>query len=304
MPAATAQRQLARAEPAPPPDQASGVSGVSGLSGVSGPAAGPEPTSAEGATAARTANSAVGIRSADAERPAIAKLSPTSHQAGVQTSPPPFSTGTGLPAQPPAAPILESIQKMAPRENLESIQKSVTVAARPRNAVDKNAGSISAAEIRILIRPACPADTESVRRFLTGLSVESSYRRFFTGLGRIPDRFVRQLVDVDHARREALVAVAGEAVVALADYALVAGCPQTAELGVVVADAWQRRGLGPELLGRLLTVAHGRGVRQLRAHTLAENARVARLLRRHWPTARPEREETLLVWHLPLHDLV
>jgi GNAT superfamily N-acetyltransferase len=146
----------------------------------------------------------------------------------------------------------------------------------------------------------CPTDVGIVRLFLAGLSPESSYRRFFTGLGRIPDRIVRRIVDVDHDQREALVAVAAGAVVALADYARLAGAPDAAELGVVVADDWQRCGLGPQLVGELLALAHDRGVTRLRAHTLAENARIARLLRRRWPAARPEREDTLLVWDLPL----
>jgi GNAT superfamily N-acetyltransferase len=155
-------------------------------------------------------------------------------------------------------------------------------------------------DMTVVVRPASLTDTHAVQRFLGGLSLESSYRRFFTGLGRIPDAFARRLVDVDHARREALVAVVGDAVVGLADYALLTSHPNAAEFGVVVADSWQRRGLGPRLVGELIMVAQGRGVTRLRVHTLAENARVLRLLRRRWPNARPEREDTMLIWDLPL----
>ena len=202
---------------------------------------------------------------------------------------------------------LESGSKLESFQLLESFQKSELLPAVGASGapvdVSTNMSAIVLPGIRILIRPTSPADLESVRRFLTGLSAESSYRRFFTGLGRVPDRFVRQLVDVDHDRREALVAVDGEVVIALADYALLAGGRQAAELGVVVADGWQRRGLGPQLVGQLLAVAQRHGVTHLRAHTLAENARVARLLRRRWPAARPERDETLLIWHLPLAQM-
>jgi len=153
---------------------------------------------------------------------------------------------------------------------------------------------------RPLVRPAGAEDADPTRAFLAGLSLESSYRRFFTGVGRPSDRLVRRLVDVDHDRREALVAVAGAEIVGLADYALIAGRADVAEFGVVVADGWQRRGLGPRLVGELLAVAGDRGVVAMRAHTLADNARVARLLRRRWPAVRPVREDTLLVWELPL----
>jgi acetyltransferase len=155
-------------------------------------------------------------------------------------------------------------------------------------------------DIAVLMRPVCPTDTPGVRLLLAGLSAESSYRRFFTGLGRISDRLVSRLVDVDHDRRESLVAVVDATIVALADYAVLAACPDTIEIGVVVADAWQRRRIGPLLVGELLALAQRRGAARLRAHTLAENARIARLLRQRWPAARPEREDTLLVWDLPL----
>jgi GNAT superfamily N-acetyltransferase len=177
----------------------------------------------------------------------------------------------------------------------------MTVATAQRQPPTATQHAIGVAPgLPVLIRPACHADIAAVRQFLVGLSPESSYRRFFTGLGRIPDEFVRRLVGVDHDRRDALVALAGDSVVALADYTLLADGPDAAELGVVVADGWQRHGLGPRLVTELVAMAQGRGVTRLRAHTLAENARVARLLRRRWPNARPTREDTVLIWDLPL----
>lgn len=152
----------------------------------------------------------------------------------------------------------------------------------------------------VLMRPAGPDDVHRASRFFAGLSPDSAYRRFFAGVGRMPDRVVRRFVEVDHDRRECLLALAGDAVVGLADYALLADRPSTAEFGVVIADGWQRRGLGPRLVTGLLSVAAGRGVTAVRVHTLAENARVHRLLLRRWPNARPVRDETLLIWHLPL----
>jgi acetyltransferase len=152
----------------------------------------------------------------------------------------------------------------------------------------------------LLIRPAGPDDLARASRFFAGLSLDSAYRRFFAGVGPLPDRVVRRFVEVDHDRRECLLALAGDAVVGLADYVLLSGCPAAAEIGVVIADGWQRRGLGPRLVAGLLSIASERGVSTVRAHTLADNARVHRLLLRRWPAARPVREDTLLIWHLPL----
>lgn len=176
----------------------------------------------------------------------------------------------------------------------------MTVATVPRQAAIAAPPDPSALRPVVVVRPADGADLDGVRAFLAGLSLDSSYRRFFTGVGRVPVGFVRRLVDVDHDRREAIVAVAGGRVVALADYAVCGDHPGTAEFGVVVADDWQRRGLGPRLVEDVIALARARGMCRLRAHTLAENARVARLLRRRWPGARPVREDTLLIWDLPL----
>jgi GNAT superfamily N-acetyltransferase len=52
-----------------------------------------------------------------------------------------------------------------------------------------------------------------------------------------------------------------------------------AELGVLVEDAWQRRGLGTRLLRDLVTHASRTGLRVLEAQVLAEQAWVAGLLR-------------------------
>jgi hypothetical protein len=69
---------------------------------------------------------------------------------------------------------------------------------------------------------------------------------------------------------------------------------------VVVADRWQRRGLGWPLCAAALGPALARGVPVLRAHTLPDNARVAKILRRHWPDGAPRFDDGTLVWELPL----
>jgi acetyltransferase len=151
----------------------------------------------------------------------------------------------------------------------------------------------------LTIRTVTPADRAAVHGFLAGLSLDSAYRRFFAGLGSPSAALVRQLVEVDHDRREAVVAGWDEEVVGLAD------CTRlddgvTVELGVVVADRWQRRGLGPRLARTVLELAIARGARMLRVHALADNDRVARLVRRSWPDAVPGRDGTVLAWDLAL----
>ena len=151
----------------------------------------------------------------------------------------------------------------------------------------------------LAVRPVTPADRAAVHGFLAGLSLDSAYRRFFAGLGSPSSALVRQLVEVDHDRREAVLARWGDQVVGLADCTRLDG-GVTVELGVVVADRWQRRGLGPRLARTVLELAIARGARTVRMHALAENDRVARLIRRSWPDAVPARDATVLAWEQAL----
>jgi GNAT superfamily N-acetyltransferase len=151
----------------------------------------------------------------------------------------------------------------------------------------------------VRLRDAAAADAGPVRAFLLGLSLDSAYRRFFTGLGSVPDSLVRRLLDTEPGRRSVVLAVAGREVVGVADTTVVDG-GAAVELGVVVADRWQRRGIGWPLCDAALAPALARGVPVLRAHTLADNARVARMLRRRWPAGTPRFDDGTLVWELPL----
>jgi hypothetical protein len=152
----------------------------------------------------------------------------------------------------------------------------------------------------VLLRDARPEDCAAVRDFLSGLSLDSAYRRFFTGIGSPPSgALVRRLVEADQDRRTVVLAIAGAEVVGVADTTVIDD-GRAVELGVVLADRWQRRGLGWQLCAAALVPALFRGVPVLRAHTLPDNARVAKILRRRWPDGAPRFADGTLVWELPL----
>jgi RimJ/RimL family protein N-acetyltransferase len=58
------------------------------------------------------------------------------------------------------------------------------------------------------------------------------------------------------------------------------GATATGELGIVVRDDYQARGIGSHLLGRLLELAPHMGIHQLRCELLADNRAMLRLIRR------------------------
>ena len=145
----------------------------------------------------------------------------------------------------------------------------------------------------VRLRAATVDDYGAVRAFLRGLTLDSAYRRFFTGLGSVPDSLVRRLLD-DRPDRTVVLALTGADVVGVADTTVVG---DTVELGVVVADAWQRHGLGWPLADAALFPTTAT---VLRAHTLPDNARVARMLRRRFPGARSRFDDGTLVWDISL----
>jgi GNAT superfamily N-acetyltransferase len=137
-----------------------------------------------------------------------------------------------------------------------------------------------------------PGDKEGISRFLGRLSAQSIRRRFFLPLPRVADDLIGKLVDVDHDRHEALVAIAGDDVIALASYHRAAGesddldSRSGAEADVVVQDDWHRHGLGSALLDDLSAIARQRGITHFTATVLAENAPMLALLRKVAPRAR------------------
>ncbi len=130
------------------------------------------------------------------------------------------------------------------------------------------------------VRPVRPEDEPRVLAFLRSLSEESRVYRFFAALGEEAlAEEARRMCDVDYEGRMALVATAGpeERVVAHGMYTLRG--PGRAEVAVVVADAYQGKGLGTLLLGQLAEIAAVRGIEMFEAEVLPENHRMIRVLR-------------------------
>jgi GNAT superfamily N-acetyltransferase len=139
-------------------------------------------------------------------------------------------------------------------------------------------------DIPVDTRPVRPDDGPLFCRLWGRLSPETVYRRFHAPLRR-PPADAHRLVEVDHDLREALVAVVGGEVVGVARYDRSPADPATADVAVVVEDAWQGVGIGRQLLAELTELAAQRGVRALTADVQADNDRMVGLVRRLLPRA-------------------
>jgi acetate kinase len=114
---------------------------------------------------------------------------------------------------------------------------------------------------KLRIRPLESRDREREIDFVDRLSPATRYYRLLTPLKFLPPHLLDQLMDVDYRSRMAFVATCDgggtERFVGLARYGET-DRPDTVELGITVADAWQHRGVARVLMPVLLEYAHAR----------------------------------------------
>jgi acetyltransferase len=134
----------------------------------------------------------------------------------------------------------------------------------------------------IEVRPIELGDVDRLARLFTRLSPETVRFRFFSPVRRPPRPVLLRLADVDHERRDALVALVDDEIIAVARYD---GRPDAteAEIAVTVEDAWQRQGIGKRLSVRLARLAHDRGYETFVASMLPENRAALGLIHRLSP---------------------
>jgi RimJ/RimL family protein N-acetyltransferase len=129
-----------------------------------------------------------------------------------------------------------------------------------------------------------PADAGAVGRLFGRVSGESLYRRFFSPISRA-EQFTSSLLRVDNLEREAVAAVQEGEIIGVAQYSRRQGADE-AELAILVADDWQRQGLGTRMIAALSQTAARHGVRAFAVDVQGDNYAAHRLLRRVAPELR------------------
>jgi GNAT superfamily N-acetyltransferase len=138
-------------------------------------------------------------------------------------------------------------------------------------------------DIEVATRPIRLDDEQRFYRLWPRLSPDTVYRRFHSPIRGLSADAVHHLVDVDHDDREAVVALVGDEVVGVARYDRSPDDGSTAEVAVLVEDAWQGVGLGRQLLSAIADLARRHGVRTVTATVQADNDRMVWLIRRLFP---------------------
>jgi GNAT superfamily N-acetyltransferase len=127
------------------------------------------------------------------------------------------------------------------------------------------------------VRRLTDRDAADLRRFYGKLSERTLFLRFMTPTPRLPDSTLSYLCESGRLDREVLVATWQRTIVAEGRYHRAHGT-NDAEIALVVADAWQGRGIGPMLSARLARLARLRGVEAFTGAMLSDNDPARRLL--------------------------
>jgi len=151
----------------------------------------------------------------------------------------------------------------------------------------------------LVIRPAEPDDADAVEALHDRCSDETLYRRFHSAVPRVPVGVVHQMLQP--VGGWSVLVVSQDTVVGFACAAPVSA--SEVEVGMLVDDRHQRRGIGTRLLHELSAGAAERGYQGMECHTLPDNTAVLATLRRAGMIGRVAWRDGLLQISIPVRRL-
>ncbi|HZW21921.1 GNAT family N-acetyltransferase [Noviherbaspirillum sp.] len=133
----------------------------------------------------------------------------------------------------------------------------------------------------VILRVTRPEDGELIQELVRGLSEKTRYQRFFSPIHELSPRMLDRFTRNGGTEAMTLVAVVQqdgrEVAIAMAQY-VADPYPERCDFGVVVADDWQRSGLGRKLIESLICLARAAGFERIEGDVLVENVPIHRLM--------------------------
>ncbi|HJZ97157.1 MAG TPA: GNAT family N-acetyltransferase, partial [Candidatus Solibacter sp.] len=131
----------------------------------------------------------------------------------------------------------------------------------------------------VMIRPIRPEDEPAMVKFHQTLSERTVYLRYFHLMNleqRTQHDRLTRICFIDYDREMALVAEREGEILGVGRMMKTHGTSE-AEIAVVVSDQWQGKGIGKELMSRLLIVAADEKLTKVNAEILPDNRTVMRI---------------------------
>ncbi|MFN7945792.1 MAG: GNAT family N-acetyltransferase [Blastocatellia bacterium] len=116
-----------------------------------------------------------------------------------------------------------------------------------------------------------PDDRHELKRLFARCSPESIRFRFLHQVKALTEEALDHLTNVDGARHIALAVTYRHHIIAVGRYQVQADRLEVAEVSFLVEDAWQKRGIGTQLLNMLVELAHAHGITRFSADVLTDN---------------------------------
>jgi acetyltransferase len=147
---------------------------------------------------------------------------------------------------------------------------------------------------RVHVRAIRPEDAPALQHLVDHMDPEDVRMRFFMTMRGLSQAMAARLSQIDYDREMALVAECGDDIVGVARFTADPD-RRRAEYAIAVRTDWKGRGLGYELLGRIIAVAGSRGIGELFGDVLQENAAMLEMNREHGFALEPHPDDPSLV---------
>lgn len=126
--------------------------------------------------------------------------------------------------------------------------------------------------VAVVLRLGTPRDIDAIGAVHLRCSAKTLFNRYHTGLRTVPRKWLHRLLMPP--RGTSVLAVCGRDVIGFGQ--LISQLDGTAEVSLLVEDAWQRQGIGTALLARLAALAGAEGRTELIAVRLPGNDAMTR----------------------------
>ncbi|HLW04458.1 MAG TPA: GNAT family N-acetyltransferase [Azoarcus sp.] len=149
----------------------------------------------------------------------------------------------------------------------------------------------------LTVRPIRPEDAALTAEFVDGLSAQTRYLRFMNSVRKLSPAMMVRLTQIDYDREMAFVATTRldgrEIQLGVCRYAANPD-GRSCEFAIVMADAWQGRGIAHGLMRLLIHTARERGFTMMEGVFLASNERMLRFVEHFGFQLRPDPEDPSL----------
>ena len=128
---------------------------------------------------------------------------------------------------------------------------------------------------KLTLRHIAPTDVAREQSFVHELSPESSYRRFHGTIKDLSKKDLNKFTEPDARNAVAMVILRsgekGEEEIGVARY-VINPDRTNCEFAIVVADAWQKRGIGRKLMNALIGHLQVSGIKQISGSVIKSNS--------------------------------